>query len=61
MNVPISLVNEILHDPASSRWLKDALKSALDRDPVDVLNDAIKLAALYQAVVTVLFEENDVH
>ena len=60
MCVPISLVDEILHDPTSSKWIKDALKSALDRDPVDVLHDAIKLAALYQAVVTVLFEEHDV-
>jgi hypothetical protein len=46
---------------ASSKWLKEALRSALDRDPVDVLNDALKLAALYQAIVTVLFEERDVH
>ena len=61
MNAPISLVNEILHDPASSMWLKEALRSALDRDPLDVLNDALKLAALYQAIVTVLFEERDVH
>lgn len=61
MNAPISLVDEILHDPATSKWLKDALRSALDRDPVDVLNDAIKLAALYEAIVTVLFEDRDVH
>lgn len=61
MNAPISLVDEILHDPATSKWLKDALRGALDRDPVDVLNDALKLAALYQAVVAVLFEERDVH
>ena len=61
MNAPISLVDEILHDPAASKWLKDALRSALERDPVDVLNDAMKLAALYQAIVSVLFEENDHH
>ena len=61
MNAPISLVDEILHDPATSKWLKDALRSALERDPIDVLNDAMRLAALYQAVVTILFEERDVH
>jgi hypothetical protein len=61
VNAPISLVDEILHDPAASKWLKDALRSALERDPIDVLNDAMRLAALYQAVVTVLFEERDVH
>ena len=61
MNAPISLVDEILHDPATSKWLKAALRGALERDPIDVLNDAMRLAALYQAVVTVLFEERDVH
>ena len=61
MNAPISLVDKVLHDPASSRWLKDALRGALQRDPLDVLNDAIKLAALYQAIVTVLIEEQDLN
>jgi len=32
-------VEQVLSDPAAS-WLKDALPSALDRDPVDVANDA---------------------
>jgi hypothetical protein len=36
---------EILDDPAASDWLKGALRSALERDPVDALNDALVLAA----------------
>ena len=36
---------EILDDPSASDWLKGALRSALDRDPVDALNDALVLAA----------------
>jgi hypothetical protein len=35
----------ILDDPAASDWLKGALRSALERDPVDALNDALLLAA----------------
>jgi len=36
---------EILDDPAASDWLKAALRTALERDPVDALNDAFLLAA----------------
>lgn len=36
---------EILDDPSASDWLKGALRSALERDPVDALNDALLLAA----------------
>lgn len=38
-----------LADPASSSWLKSALQSALTRDPVDALNDALVLAATLEA------------
>jgi hypothetical protein len=37
---------EVLRDPSASRWLKDALQSALVRDPVDAANDAEILARL---------------
>lgn len=37
---PNSIAAGILHDPAASYYLKDALTKALDRDPVDALNDA---------------------
>lgn len=34
------MCENILDDPAASFWLKNALRSALNRDPVDALNDA---------------------
>ena len=34
----------ILTDPTSSYWIKDALRAALERDPVDAANDAEILA-----------------
>jgi len=39
-------LEEVLRDPAGSLWLKDALRSALARDPVDAANDAEVLARL---------------
>ncbi len=37
--------HDILADQAASVWLRSALQSALERDPVDALNDALMLAA----------------
>jgi hypothetical protein len=46
---------EILGDPAASDWLKEALRTALERDPVDALNDALALAGtLEERLRTVL-------
>ena len=42
----LSTIEQILTDPAASEWLKDALRSALSRDPVDAANDAEVLAKL---------------
>jgi hypothetical protein len=42
----LSQIEEVLRDPAASFWLKDALNSALARDPVDAANDAEVLAGL---------------
>ena len=39
-------IDRILRDPAASRWLKSALATALERDPVDAANDAEVLAEL---------------
>lgn len=36
-------LNEILEDPGASCWLKDAIKTAYERDPVDALHDARRL------------------
>jgi hypothetical protein len=37
-------VEQILADPSASFWIKGALRSALERDPVDAANDADALA-----------------
>lgn len=42
---PSPTTDEILADPAVSDWLKSALQSAVKRDPVDALDDALVLAA----------------
>ena len=39
---------QILNDPASSFWLKEALGKCLTRHPVDALNDAETLVAVLQ-------------
>jgi hypothetical protein len=39
-------LDEVLSDPSASPWLKHALRWALERDPVDVANDAEVLARL---------------
>jgi hypothetical protein len=39
---------DVLRDPAASLWLKDTLRSALTRDPVDAANDAELLAHLLE-------------
>ena len=36
-------IQAILEDPAVSDWLKVALTEAIERDPVDALNDALLL------------------
>lgn len=41
--------DEILNDPSASHWLQNALRQALDRDPVDAANDAEILAAVLAA------------
>lgn len=37
-----------LSDEAASSWLKRALREALERDPVDALNDALQLAGILE-------------
>jgi len=39
-------IEAVLSDPAASDWLKAALRSALQRDPVDAANDSEVLALL---------------
>ena len=47
---------EILDDPAASDWLKGALRRALERDPVDALNDALVLAGALEARLRVVLD-----
>ncbi len=37
-------IRVISREPGTSQWMKDAMSAALDRDPVDALNDAGLLA-----------------
>jgi hypothetical protein len=46
----------VLADPAASDWLKGALKGAVERDPVDALNDALLLAALLEERLRHVFD-----
>ena len=46
--MPTNKILATLANPATTYWLRDALKSALSRDPVDALRDAEELAALLQ-------------
>jgi hypothetical protein len=39
----------LLADEAASSWLITTLKSALERDPIDALNDALVLAEVLDA------------
>lgn len=41
-------VEEVMQDQAASQWLKSALRTALERDPVDALNDAFVLASILE-------------
>jgi len=36
-------LKEILADPGISHWLKDAIKTAYERDPIDAMHDARRL------------------
>jgi hypothetical protein len=47
----------VLADPAASRWLTEALKSALLRDPVDAANDADVLAQILDRRCRLLLEQ----
>jgi len=44
--MPTDKILQVLADPSTSYWLRDALKTALSRDPVDALRDAEMLVGL---------------
>ena len=39
-------VEDVMKDKSTSFWLKSALQTSLERDPVDALNDTLVLAAI---------------
>jgi hypothetical protein len=47
---------EVLDDAAASKWLKNALREALHRDPVDALNDSLVLAAVLESHLREMLE-----
>ena len=50
MNAPAAAatIEELMADQSASEWLKSALRSALERDPVDALNDTLALAGILE-------------
>jgi len=41
-------IEAVLADQSASEWLKAALRAALERDPVDALNDTLALAGILE-------------
>jgi DNA polymerase III epsilon subunit-like protein len=54
--VVLPSIDEVLEDSATSWWLRDGISSALARDPVDALNDALLLAGLLDQHLRRVFE-----
>jgi hypothetical protein len=48
MSEPVQVVEEVFRDPAASTWLREALRTALERNPVDALNDVLALADILE-------------
>jgi len=51
-------IQTILDDPAASDWLKTALRAALDRDPVDAVNDAEVMCEMLKQRLDDIFQKN---
>lgn len=49
-------VQSVIADDTTSEWLRAALQVALQRDPVDALNDALLLAGLLDERLRLLFD-----
>jgi hypothetical protein len=52
------IIDDVLNDPTISDWLKWALRSALNRDPLDVTNDAELLFFILSTRLGELFAEH---
>ena len=60
MHDALPTAEQLMDDPATSFWLKSTVRTALDRDPVDALNDALVLAAILDARLRVAFGLDEV-
>lgn len=49
-------VQSVIADDTTCEWLRTALQSALQRDPVDSLDDALLLAGLLEERLRLLFD-----
>ena len=58
MNAPMPdpIIEEVMADPSASVWLTTALRAALERDPVDALNDTLALAGILEERLRTLLE-----
>jgi hypothetical protein len=52
-------LEEYLEDPAASDWFKTVLNSALQRDPVDALNDAEVLVTILRSELDKYLKKNE--
>ena len=52
------IIDDVLNDPTISNWLKSALGSALNRDPLDATNDAEMLFLILSRRLGELFAEH---
>jgi hypothetical protein len=61
MNAPTAEggVDAIMVDSSASTWLKTALSDALERDPVDALNDALALAGILEERLRAALDLNE--
>jgi len=56
MSDDVPTPEQVFDDPAASFWLKSTVRAALERDPVDALNDALVLAAILDARLRAVFD-----
>ena len=56
MSDDVPTAEQVLEDPAASFWLKSTIRAALERDPVDALNDALVLVAILDARLRAVFD-----
>jgi hypothetical protein len=61
MNAPIAEggIDAMMADSSVSTWLKTALRDALERDPVDALNDALALAGILEDRLRITLDLNE--